>query len=531
MNKYIKILFVGFFLIMSSCDDNFAEINTDPNRAGQDVFNPNLILPNTIHAYANATNGYSGALLFQAMWVQLMASTTTGGANYYSNGDKYVESGSLNSYIQNVWNTDWPGASRARQMSKLATGAELGNLAAIGKMVEILHISFISDIYGSVPYSEALMADEGVTFPIYDRQEDMYPQMLQDLEAAILALNASGDIPTNDTLYGGDISKWRKFGYSLMLKLAMRLVNADATTAQTYVSKAAAGGVFASADDEAIAPSDDSNGFSNTNAGSLNVVDDLYEVRWGKVLMDYLISTNDPRIPVIAEIPPAGLAGNFSYDAGDNDPAIQVGMPNGWDLRGGASDISNEPNYPGPTGSGADESPIGNYSRPTAIYRDFNAGVFILTYAEVQLLLAEAAVRGYSVPGTAADYYSNGVIGAMASLNKYGGGQISASDAAAYAAANPLDESSTAASLSMINWQIWATTGTTGNFVEAWNNWKRSDIPVLTPVNYAGNFTGGEIPVRQLYPAGEQNVNPEGYAQGVSNNGGDTWTTNVWWDQ
>lgn len=517
---------------MSSCDDNFAEINTDPNRAGGDVFNPNLILPNTIHAYASNTNGYSGALLFQAMWVQLMASTSSGGANYYSNADKYLESGSTNSYIQNVWNGDWTGASRARQLSKLATEAELGNLAAIGKMVEILHISFISDIYGSVPYSEALRADEGITAPSYDSQETVYPQMLQDLEAAILALNASGDIPTNDTLYGGDIAKWRKFGYSLMLKLAMRLVNADAATAQSYVSKAVAGGVFASADDEAIAPSDDSNGFSNTNATALNVVDDIYEVRWGKTLIDYLKATDDPRIPVIAEIPPAGLAGNFDgATVGDNDPSIQVGMPNGWDLKGGATDITGEPNYPGPTGSGADESPIGNYSRPTAIYRDRGADVFILTYAEVQLLLAEAKVRGYSVPGTAAGYYSNGVIGAMASLNKYGGGQISAGDAAAYAAANPLDESSTAASLTMINWQIWATTGTTGNFVESWNNWKRSDIPVLTPVDYPGNFSGGQIPVRQLYPAGEQNVNPEGFAQGVSNNGGDTWTTNVWWDQ
>ena len=135
MNKYIKILFVGFFLIMSSCDDNFAEINTDPNRAGGDVFNPNLILPTAVHAYASNTNGYSGALLFQAMWVQLMASTSSGGANYYSNADKYVASGSTNSYIQNVWNGCYSGASRARQLSKLATDAELGNLAAIGKMV------------------------------------------------------------------------------------------------------------------------------------------------------------------------------------------------------------------------------------------------------------------------------------------------------------------------------------------------------------------------------------------------------------
>lgn len=532
MNKYIKILFVGFLAILSSCDDDFAEINTDPNRAGTDIFDPNLILPDAIHSYGTSATGYNGPILFQSMWVQVMASTSTGGANYYSNADKYVPSGSTNGYAERIWNIDYQTASKFLQMSKLAREKGMENLAVIGDMLKIMSIAYISDVYGDAPYSEALQLEAGITQPVYDRQEQLYPQLLQDLETAILALDASAAGPTNDILYDGDISKWRSFGYSLMLKMAMRLVNASPATAQTYAEKAFAGGVFASVDDEAVAPTDDTTGFNNGNGAALSVVDDLYEVRWSDTMIDFLQATNDPRLAVIAEVPQAGLAANRDISlAGNSDPSIQIGLPNGYDFKGGATDISLHPEYPGASGAGDDAAVIGNYSRPTAIYRNRSAPVFILSYAEVQLLLAEAAVRGYNVSGTAATYYSNALIGAMASINKYGGAQVDAADAAVYAAANPLDISSTAASLEMINVQIWAVTGLTGNYVEAWSNWRRSDYPVLTPVNYTGNFSSGQIPTRQIYPTSESTNNADSYNTAVSNLGGDTWTGKVWWDQ
>ena len=119
----------------------------------------------------------------------------------------------------------------------------------------------------------------------------------------------------------------------------------------------------------------------------------------------------------------------------------------------------------------------------------------------------------------------------MLTLNKFGGAQITTGDATFYAAAHPLDVTSTNASLKMINEQIWATTGLTGNWVEAWNNWKRSDYPMLTPVNYPGNFSSGRIPTRQVYPSTEGSNNTASYNQAVSNMGGDTWITKIWWDK
>lgn len=516
--------------MITSCDDRFEELNTDPNRPGADVFDPNLILPIATYGYGNMLTGYSGPILFQSMWIQALASTTTGGANYYSNADKYVISGSTNSYIQGVWNTGYSVASRINQMQSLARTKGLGNLDAVGGIFKVNTLSFVSDVYGDVPYSAGLQAEEGVTQPEYDSQSVAYLGMLNELETSLNSLNPGGDPIRNDVMYGGDLSKWRKFGYSVMLKMALRLVKVDPAAAQTWAQKAVAGGVFASPDDDALIPSDQANGYANQNANALNVVDDVYEVRWSKEMIDFLKSTNDPRLPIVAEVPPPGLAANRDgVIEGNSDPAVQIGLPNGFDLAAGQFDISNHPDFPGPTGSGGDVAAIGAYSRPTGIYRDRDAPIFALTYAEVQLLLADAAVRGL-VSGSAADYYRNGVEAAFTTIGKFGGRTVSASEATSYLNANPLDLSSPEAALEMINEQIWATTSLLANFVEAWNNWKRTGYPELTPVDFPGNFASGQIPRRQPYPAGESSVNSESLNNAISRMGGDDWITRTWWD-
>jgi hypothetical protein len=529
MKKYISVILLLSFFWVTSCDSDFQELNTDPNRAGAAVFDPNLILPTASFGYGDMITGYTGAILFQSMWIQAMASTSTGGANYYSNADKYVISGSTNSYIANAWNSGYSTASRIQQMQKLAASKEMTNLVAVGGIFKVMTISFISDIYGDVPYSEALKADEGITQPTYDNQSQAYLGMLSELEASLNALNTSGDQIKNDVIYRGDISKWKKLGYSVMLRMAMRLSKKDPAAAQAWVQKAVAGGVFSSPSDDALVPGDEANGYSNSSANALNVPDDIYEVRWSKVMIDYLKSTNDPRLSVVAEVPNPGLAANRTGAPGNSDPAVQIGLPNGYDLRGGEFDISLHPDFPGGTGTGGDLAPIGAYSRPTGIYRDRNAPIFALTYAEVQLLLAEAALRGWTT-GSPAEYYRNGVLGAFTSMNKFGGATISPDAATAYADANPLNQSSMTASMKMINEQIWATTSLFANFVEAWNNWKRSGYPELTPVNFPSNFASGQIPRRQPFPAGETSLNTESLNSAVARMGGDDWITKIWWD-
>jgi hypothetical protein len=229
------------------------------------------------------------------------------------------------------------------------------------------------------------------------------------------------------------------------------------------------------------------------------------------------------------------LANNQNQDlAGDTDPSIQIGLPNGYDLNGGATDIRSYAGYPGGTGSGDDLAPLGKYSRPTTgLYLSRNAPNFILTYAQTELLLAEAKLRGWNVGSTtAAQHYANGVVAAMESLAQFDAvGTISNADASAYVAANPLDESTQASALKMINEQYWVATGSLFNFIETWNNWRRSGYPVLTPVTYANQFTDGSIPKRIPYQSSEPSNNPDGYASAVSRlSNGDTFISRVWWD-
>jgi hypothetical protein len=209
-------------------------------------------------------------------------------------------------------------------------------------------------------------------------------------------------------------------------------------------------------------------------------------------------------------------------------------MPNGYDMNGGATDISKAPGYPGPSGTGTDVTPIGNYSRPRGQYRDRNGAAFFITYAETELLLAEAAVRGWSVGANAATHYANGLKAGMMTMANMGtSAAIPEATVDAYVAANPLNVSSTNASLKMINEQFWATTGILTNGTEAWSNWRRSGYPVLTPISFTGNFSGGQVPRRQLYPTSEASLNGTNYNAGLSGltPASDSWSSRVWWDQ
>jgi hypothetical protein len=533
MKKILIYTGIAGSLLAGGCSKDFNAINTDPTATTSDKFNPNYLLSNVQYDLGSAISGYNGPFLFQAGWVQITASTSSGGANYHSNDDKYVASSNTTSYQGRTWEQGYRAASEAYEMKNLSEAKGYSNLAKIGDIMKVYAIQKITDDYGDAPYSQALQAKTGITLPVYDKQQAIYTALLSDLDAAVSGLDESKDKPTSDQYYRGNIAKWKKLGNSLMLQLAMRLTKVDPASAKTWAEKAYSRGVFASNDDNAILKGDEAGGFTNGNLSPLFVEDDLYEVRWSKTFIDKLKSTNDPRLGVIAEVPADGLKNNKSLAAGNSDPAVQKGLPNGYDLFGGATDISKSADYTGGTGSGDDFTKLGKYSRPAGFYRNRSGALFMLSYAETELLLAEAAARGWSVGASAATHYKNGVSAAIQSLSAFGSSAtISSSVADAFAAANPLDVSSAEASLKQINEQIWLATGSQLNYVEAWSNWRRSGYPALTPVNYSGNFSNGQIPRRQQYPVNEGSLNTANFNAAVSGiAGGDVWNAKVWWDK
>ncbi|WP_442591064.1 SusD/RagB family nutrient-binding outer membrane lipoprotein [Pedobacter sp. AW31-3R] len=527
--KKIFIYFAFSAVVLSSCSkEHLGETNIDPTAGTIADTDPNFLLTSGQLGYANT--GYT-QLLYPSTMMQGLASTFS----YYGNGDKYINTDGTIGYHARTWNEGYTALSRLNQaliIAKAQDSVKFHNVIQIVKINQVFLFQRITDTYGDVPFSQALMAESGLVRPVYDKQQAIYTAMLNQLETAILALNPTGVTATGDVYYKGNVDKWKKAGYSLMLRLAMRLTKVDAATAKTWTEKAYAGGLMASNDDNAVfIPDGGADDTRNASFGALTVGDDFKQVRWSKTMINFLKATSDPRLSAIAEISEPGLVNNGNTTlVGDNTASRQVGLPNGYDLGSGATNIENEPNYPGATGTGNNSAPLGGYSRPrVAVYIQASAPIVTLSYAETEFLLAEAAFRGWTVGGTAAEHYTKALTASLSGLSQLStAATISSSTVETYVAAHPLIAGQ---ELKMINEQYWANENATFSFIESWANWKRSGYPVLTPVVYTGNVTNGVIPRRMIYPSTEATSNGTNYLSAVSSlTGGDLLTSRVWWD-
>ncbi|QEC79871.1 SusD/RagB family nutrient-binding outer membrane lipoprotein [Mucilaginibacter ginsenosidivorax] len=526
--RYIYSCLLAGATLFAGCSKNFDQVNVNPTKVSADLFNPNFLMAQAQIQFSNT--GYD-QLLFQSMWSQALASTY----DYYGNGDKYVASGSFQDYKARTWNNGYSATTLIDEMKNLVKGnAAYSNLDNCGTILRVLMLERVTDAYGDIPFSQEGQAKTGIFTPVFDSQKDIYASMLDQLDKACAALDASKAGPTSDLFYSGNVSQWKKLGYSLMLRAAMRLTKVDAATAKTYAEKAYAGGTMASIADNAKVKADYTNGNGNSDAAALLVTDDFREVRWGKTLIDYMKSSADPRVSAVAEISAGtGKTANETKAAGVSTYALQTGMPNGYDLKGGTTDISKAPGYPGTSPADASVSgdapaPVGKYSRPKfAVYDDRNRYNFLLTYGETELLLAEASFRGWST-GVAATHYANALKADMETLSQFGTTSVDAAAITAYVATHPLVAGT---ELQQINMEYYVETATVFNFNENWNNWKRSGFPVLTKVSYSNQFAT-DIPRRCDYPVTLPSTNGANYAAAVAKlSGGDSFTSRIYWDK
>lgn len=397
------------------------------------------------------------------------------------------------------------------------------NLRHASRILRVFLFHRLTDYYGRIPYSEALQATTGGTFfPAYDKQSAIYADLLKELDEATAGLSASNPddgFKAADLYYNGDIAKWKKWGYSLMLRLAMRISNVDAAKTNTYVAKAVAGGVFTSNADNtwvpmALTPSEWTN--QNGISRAFYPGDGGQPSYLSKTLVDFLKGTDktittddDPRLMIISGGVATWTPNTWTVTKGA--PLDQKGMPNGQDpatlaiLEGGPVDQEK------------------TYSRINFLMLQDDESYMLMNYGEVKLLLAEAAERslGGLAPVAAAAHYNDGVKAAMQMYTGYDA-TLSVSDAAvtSYLTTYPYAGNK----LKMIGEQLWVANFL--NWWEAWSNWRRTGFPTLVPVNYPGNETGGTIPVRLRYPAIEASSNPQFEATATTPN---TFTTKVWW--
>ncbi|PZR28867.1 MAG: SusD/RagB family nutrient-binding outer membrane lipoprotein [Citrobacter freundii] len=522
---------------LSGCSKKFDEINTDPSKASQLDFDPNYLFTTAQLGYGNVTE-YQ--LYEFSCMTQLFASTF----DYYGGGDKYDQQ--LTAY-----NTRFfiDGMTQAAQLTEAQSLGEKDpekyhNLSQLCRIFRVLIMQRITDVYGDIPYFQAGQGKNGVLYPVYDAQEAIYKDMLVTLDDAIQKLDANKPLATGDLLYAGDIDQWKKFGYSIMLRVAMRLSKVASELARQYAEKAAKN-TFASIADNAIVKLEGGPNEATINRTANAIgLNDFQEIRWSKTFIDYLKSSGDPRLYALTEKADTGLAYNQSlarpglrYTTQDPTPTgslheVPIGMPNGHDISGAYS-ITTAPGYPGPTGTGDNASPLGNYARPRMdVFTRKNLPVFLVTYSQTELLLAEAKIRGWDVGAvTAAQHFQNGVQAALQALPQWDAAlTIPADTITQFMSKRILDESSPEHSLQMINAEYWAAS--IFDFTEAWSNWRRSNYPLLTPVNYPGNISDGAIPRRLPYPPTENATNPANYRIAIRQLGGsDLSSARVWWDK
>ncbi len=466
--KQYKILFFFFasMLLIVSCDKDFEEINKDPNNPT--TIEAHLLLPSSVRTAQNLIyNAQFGGDL-GACWVQ-----------HYSKVQYHDESlyfltrpGVIDSYWNNMYAVV---ISDADAMYNLAELEENNNLMAVALTLQAYGYSLLTDVFGDVPLSEAMRADEGIFLTKYDKQQDVYTGILELLTRAN-SLYGSGDIDeTSDILYAGDAAKWQKFTNSLKFRSLMR-ISGKVDVSADLQSLVNAGNMFDSNDDEAkliylsAAPS--------ANPLWETVVDGgRPEYKVNATIIDNMLANNDPRLPQIAQL---------------NDAGIYRGKPAG---------IINVPNS---------EYNYNNVSAIGLLYLDPTAPGFCMSNPELLFLMAEAAQKGY-ISGSASTYYEAGITASFEANQVSDGG---------YIAANSLGGNA----LEQIGTQKWLALY--GQGIEAWTEWRRVGYPALTPA-IEGELD--HVPTRVSYPTIEASVNSESYEAAVAAQGPDNLSTPLWW--
>lgn len=522
MKKLFNICFVGGLLLLAACDKGFEVLNKDPNAVTGEKFNPAYLF--TTGQYNTAKGDEGNSLNYAEPFVQHMASLSNVGIFDFQ-GDKYVYHKGNN---EALWKATYnPVSGSSKLIEDVITLAkdkpQYHNLYQMARIWKTVVFHRLTDMYGDVPYFEANQGYyKQIYKPKYDSQKDIYASMLSELEDATAKLDAAQTVFAQpDIAYAGNIAKWKRFGYSMMLRLGMRMSRVDPAGAESWVKKAYAGGVFTSVDDNLFIKGTDKAGTQEvlTNGQSWTLsVSGRSPGKIAKTFFDYMKSHNDPRLKhtVAVYTDPTNVATK------NTDPAVQKGMPNGLDRITLPTSPSYDPKTPG------QEHQFSGVNRD--VFAKLDGPRMLLTYGEVQLMLAEAAVRGW-ISGDAAQFYRNGVTGAMKTLAQYdASATIPDADITAYLTAFPfVGAADKEKAFEQINSEYWVATFLNG--YESFANVRRSGYPKLVPVNYPDNETGGTYPRRLRYPDDEPVLNADNYNTSVARQGADNYKTHVWWDK
>jgi hypothetical protein len=480
--KRIYLILIVLVGISVSCTKNFEDWQKDTKHPSE--VPGDMLFTNAQKALTDQVSETNVNLNNFKLWAQYWTETTyTDEANYDL----------INRNIpDNVYRVFYTGVLKDLREAKMLIAEEApvteegrvaqANRILIAEIIEVYVWQRLVDIFGNIPYSEALDIDATLN-PSYDDAFTIYKDLFTRLDAAMDALNqGGGSFGDADVVYQGDVAAWYAFANSLKVRMAVTIADADDAYARAKYTDANADAFSSNADNAEVV----------YDAAPLASTNPLYQslVASGRndyvaanTMIDYLKELEDPRIDVY-------------YDKHDLEEHIggDYGYTSAFYSYSHVGAAMHEPTFPGT----------------------------LLSYVELEWYRAEAASRGWG--GEAKTHYDNAI---RASFDWWGVAGVDD-----YLAKPEVDfaQASVSEGSEMNAIAKQAYLGLYERGFEAWTTLRRLDYPVMN-VPEGAITTDGLTPRRFTYPVKEQTLNEDNYYKAAEAIGGDFMETKLFWDK
>ncbi|NCX96298.1 MAG: SusD/RagB family nutrient-binding outer membrane lipoprotein [Chitinophagia bacterium] len=501
--KLIIAALAGISLLAVSSCRKFLDVNTNPNIAKTATLATLLPAGQLSLSSAYGVDLQINGSFWAGYWTQSPI------ASQYKSVEQYTMGQDEFSY---PWDNLYSACENFYQLGLQADKEKNRHYKAISLLMRAYTFQLIADGWGDVPFRQALKGQEGISSPAYDSQVVVYRGIIDYIDTAEALINMTSVSPgSDDLIYGGDMDKWRKFGYTLKLRTLTRLSEINPTWAQTAVAA-----LYADPNTQFMTRGDDATisfGSNTTNSNPLYAdatgLNGTQNLVGSKTCIDSMNANNDYRVYVF-------------YEALSNGSVAGL-------VQGGFASTSSISNFSLPSyhvGGNASNSKSGK------------APLIFMSASESYFLQAEVAARGWvSTPAQAETLFYKGVEesflynsanlttetgtdGATA-YDIYINGDASTSTPPAYWGVFPTGGSTTAMVRHIITGKWFAMCGTQG--FEAWTEYRRTGYPSFFKPSIASTI-GSALPKRFKYPSTESTRNSK-YP------GTKELTESVWWDK
>lgn len=530
-NKYTFLW--GFLLLLTACTKDLQSLNENP--AGYPDLDPSYQFTTVQTAMSgDREDVWRYDLLITSPMIQHL-----GGAWGIQAGGMYQV------FERNYWASHWE-ATYPRELKnvediidKTKDTPEQSNIHAAARILRVMIFAKLTDLYGDIPYSEAIKGyTDKVFLPKYDKQEDIYTDLFKELEEAVNQLDPNKGSFKGDIFYTGDPSKWKKLGNSLRLRLGFRLSKVNSNEARKQVEAALTGGVMSSNDDIAMTKHmpisyspDELRGNGRSQVFKMENISSGFKLT--KTLVDYMSARKDPRLKVYGGTYLGdgiiGVSNNIVDITEFIDPVGVIPGAMGWQFWEDYGSITTD------KGESLYVGHSFKFVQPSIYVSALDAPFFHFTYAEVELLKAEAAIRGWGGLANPAEHFMKGIEASCHMMTLYPGAPPITTDKInqlkKFYQPFPTDFES---QMDAIHGQLWVNFFLNG--VEAYSNYRRTGYPSeIIPFKEAEWYvseTNGVMPKRFFYPQSEFIQNPTSLNEAISRLGGkDDWLKPVWWDK